>query len=55
MFPLKPTVLHIGVTPLLNVTVPVGLLPPVIVAVNVTELPTMLGFALDANPVVGVA
>ena len=44
------------VVPLLvKATVPVGLFPPLIVAVNVTELPTLLGFKLDVNPTVGVA
>ena len=43
------------VPPDLKSTVPPGLLPPVIVAVNVTESPTMLGFAPDVNPIVGVA
>ena len=43
------------VPPDLKSTVPSGLLPPVIVAVNVTELPIMLGFKLDDNPIAGVA
>ena len=55
VFPPKVTALHIGLAPLLNVTVPVGLSPPLIVAVNVTEPPTTLGFKLDVNPTVGVA
>ena len=43
------------VLPDLKFTVPVGLSPPLIVAVNVTEPPTTLGFKLDVNPTVGVA
>ena len=43
------------VVPDLKFTVPVGLSPPLIVAVNVTELPITLGFGLDANPIAGVA
>ena len=54
---LNPTESHpvMVVPPDLKSTVPVGLLPPVIVAVNVTESPIMLGFKLDDNPIAGVA
>ena len=40
---------------MLNATVPVGLVPPVIVAVSETELPTTMELADNAVVIAGVA